>query len=115
MALGTAIVNAGTCVAGQVCFINGERKFTDYAPRFTLHYKPNAATLVYGQFAKGSKAGLHLFARTDVNDQSRRYAEIQNLIWADPFTRVNANLGLRGSQWRFVWDLVQSGRGFILL
>ena len=32
--------------------------------------------------------------------QSRRYAEIQNLIWADPFTRVNFNMGVKGKNWR---------------
>jgi iron complex outermembrane recepter protein len=43
---------------------------------------------------------LNIFARTDVTYQSRRYAEIQNLIWADPFTRVNASIGVRGKGWR---------------
>jgi iron complex outermembrane recepter protein len=252
-ALGVATATVGTCVAGQVCFVNGERTFKDFAPRFTLDYKPNAQMLIYGQIAKGSKAGgfnttpglsadvfayngekvqsveigiknqlangrvllnaalfnneisglqlsnistvtspftgasstttivnnvgkartrgfetdvvvkanswltlsgnyaytdakakegtevtngtvfggnrsvsgatlprspahsfaasaavdfpvgtngLYLFARTDVSYQSRRYAEIQNLIWADAFTRVNANLGVRGGAWR---------------
>jgi iron complex outermembrane recepter protein len=252
-ALGVATTTVGTCVAGQVCFVNGERTFKDFAPRFTIDYKPNAQTLIYGQVAKGSKSGgfnttpglsadvfayngekvqsveigiknqlangrvllnaalfnneisglqlsnlstvvspftgasstttivnnvgkartrgfetdvvikpsswltlsgnyaytdakakegteitngtvfggnrsvagatlprspahsfaasaavdfpvgnngLYLFARTDVSYQSRRYAEIQNLIWADAFTRVNANLGVRGGAWR---------------
>jgi len=56
-ALGTAIVTAGTCVTGQVCFVNGERTFTDFSPRFTIDYKWNADTMFYAQSAKGSKAG----------------------------------------------------------
>ena len=55
--LGTAIVTVGTCVAGQVCFVNGERTFKDFSPRFTVDFKPTQEVLVYGQFAKGSKSG----------------------------------------------------------
>ena len=44
--------------------------------------------------------GLRMQGRLDVVHQSRRYAEIQNMIWADPFTRVNASAVLRGKQWR---------------
>ena len=55
--LGVATVTVGTCVAGQVCFINGERTFKDFAPRLTVDFKPLQDTLVYGQFAKGSKSG----------------------------------------------------------
>jgi len=261
-ALGTAIATVGTCVAGQVCFVNGERTFKDFAPRFTLDYKPNAQMMIYGQIAKGSKAGgfnttpgltkdvfayngekvqsveigiknqladgrvllnaalfnndisglqlsnistvtspftgasstttivnnvgkartrgfetdvvfkasswltlsgnyaytdakakegteatngtvfggnrsvagatlprspahsfaasaavdfpvgnngLYLFARTDVSYQSRRYAEIQNLIWADAFTRVNANVGVRSGAWRITAFVKNAG------
>jgi iron complex outermembrane recepter protein len=56
-ALGTATVSAGTCVAGQVCFVNGERTFKDFAPRFTVDFKPMPDTLVYAQVARGSKSG----------------------------------------------------------
>jgi iron complex outermembrane recepter protein len=45
-------------------------------------------------------AGISAFGRVDIVHQSRRYAEIQNLIWADPFTRVNANIGVRSQDWR---------------
>jgi hypothetical protein len=38
----------------------------------------------------------------DANYQSRRYADITNTIWADPFTRVNLNAGVRGKDWRVV-------------
>ena len=252
-ALGTAIVSVGTCVAGQVCSINGDRTFKDFSPRVTLDYKPSKDMLIYAQAAKGSKSGgfnttpglpdsvfafegeniqsaeagfkaaladgrvgfnlavfrneidglqlsnistvvnpfngtpstttivnnvgkartqgfelelnvratdwltlsgnyaytdakalegtettngtvfggnrsvagftlprspkhsgsasaavelpltgtgLRAFGRVDVVYQSRRYAEIQNMIWADPFTRVNASAGVRGKGWR---------------
>lgn len=253
--LGTALVTAGSCVAGQVCSINGDRTFKDFAPRLTVDFKANKDLLLYGQLAKGTKsggfnttpglpaanfaydgetvkaaefgmksiwlggkasinaavfqndidglqlsnistvvnpftasgatttttivnnvgkartkgfeiegrvrptdwltisanyaytdakavkgteitngtvfggntsvagfslprspkdsaavsfaldlpvggAGMRFFATTDVVYQSRRYAEIQNMIWADPFTRINASLGLKGSGWR---------------
>ena len=252
--LGTATVTAGTCVAGQVCFLNGERTFKDFSPRVTVDFKPAKDSLLYAQVAKGSKSGgfnltaglpaanfsydgekiqsgelglktvlagglaavnvaifrndidglqlsnistvtnpfngtattttivnnvgkarttgieldaslratnwlsfsgnyaytvakarqgteitngtafggntsvagftlprtpknsftgsiavdtpsptdsaIRLFGRVDVIYQSRRYAEIQNLIWADPFTRVNFNLGVKGKNWR---------------
>ena len=55
--LGTARVSVGTCVAGQVCFINGDRTFKSFDPRFTVDYKPNNNLLVYGQAASGSKSG----------------------------------------------------------
>ena len=251
--LGTATVTAGSCVAGQVCSINGDKTFKDFAPRFTVDFKASKDMLLYGQLAKGTKsggfnttaglpaavfafdgetvkaaevglksvwlggrasvnlavfqnnidglqlsnlstvvnpitgspttttivnnvgkartkgfeidaslrvtdwlrvsgsyaytdakaiegteitngtvfggnrsvagftlprspkdsatvsiafdapvggAGLRFFATTDVVYQSRRYAEIQNMIWADPFTRINASIGLRGPGWR---------------
>jgi iron complex outermembrane recepter protein len=44
--------------------------------------------------------GLRFNSRIDVVYQSRRYAEIQNLIWADPFTRINLSTGLSGKDWR---------------
>jgi iron complex outermembrane recepter protein len=252
-ALGTARVSVGTCVAGQVCFVNGDKTFKDFSPRFTFDYKLDKDMLLYAQFAKGSKsggfnttpgltadvfafkgetvksaelgmknefaqrrvrvnfaifqnniddlqlsnlstvtnpftgasttttivnnvgkartrgfetdvlvratswltlsgnyaytdakaiegtevtngtvfggnrsvagatlprspkhsaaasvavdvptgmAGLYAFARTDVIYQSRRYAEIQNLIWANEFTRINASAGIRSNDWR---------------
>ena len=251
--LGVATVTVGTCVAGQVCFIKGDRTFKDFSPRVTLDYKPSKNMLVYAQAARGSKSGgfnttpglpdsvfafegeniqsvetgfkaaladgrigfnmalfrnnidglqlsnlstvvspfngtpstttivnnvgkartqgmeldlnvratdwltfsgnyaytdaqalegtettngtvfggnrsvagftlprspkhsgsasaavdmpmagtgLRAFGRVDVLYQSRRYAEIQNMIWADPFTRVNASAGVRGKDWR---------------
>lgn len=56
-ALGTAIYSAGTCVAGQVCYIKGDKTFKDFSPRFTVDYKPSKDILVYAQMAKGSKSG----------------------------------------------------------
>jgi outer membrane receptor protein involved in Fe transport len=55
--LGTATVSAGTCVAGQPCFVSGKRTFTDFSPRLTADWKPGKDSLVYGQLARGSKAG----------------------------------------------------------
>lgn len=56
-ALGTAIVTVGTCTAGQVCYIRGDKTFKDFSPRFTIDYKPSKDMLIYGQTAKGSKTG----------------------------------------------------------
>lgn len=55
--LGTATVSAGTCVAGQPCFVSGKRTFTDFSPRITLDWKPGADSLIYVQGARGSKGG----------------------------------------------------------
>jgi len=44
-------------VAGQVCFINGDRTFKDFSPRVTLDYKPSKNMLVHAQAVKGSKSG----------------------------------------------------------
>ncbi len=56
-ALGLASYTVGTCVAGQVCYIKGDKTFKDFAPRFTVDYKPSKDMLVYAQTAKGSKSG----------------------------------------------------------
>jgi iron complex outermembrane recepter protein len=55
--LGVARVTAGSCVAGQVCAINGDKTFKDFSPRVTFDYKVDRDILVYAQFAKGSKSG----------------------------------------------------------
>jgi iron complex outermembrane recepter protein len=47
-----------------------------------------------------SAQGDRLFARVDVLYQSRRYAEIQNLIWANPYTHINLSAGVRNKDWR---------------
>lgn len=44
--------------------------------------------------------GVNFFARTDIVYESRRYAEIQNMIWADPFTHVNGSMGVQSRDWR---------------
>ncbi len=46
--------------------------------------------------------GLRFTSRVDVSHQSRRYADLQNMMWADAFTRVNLNAGVRGKDWRLV-------------
>ncbi|MBK7281912.1 TonB-dependent receptor domain-containing protein [Candidatus Aalborgicola defluviihabitans] len=47
-------------------------------------------------------SAMRFVSRVDVVYQSRRYADLKNLIWADPFTRVNLNAGVRGKNWRVV-------------
>lgn len=44
--------------------------------------------------------GLRFTSRIDATYQSRRYADLQNLIWADAFTRINLSAGVRGGNWR---------------
>ncbi len=56
-ALGRATVSVGTCVAGEICFINGDKTFKDFTPRVTFDYKMNKDSLLYAQIAKGSKSG----------------------------------------------------------
>jgi outer membrane receptor protein involved in Fe transport len=55
--LGTATVTTGACVAGQPCFLRGTQTFTDFSPRITADFKPGKDSLVYAQFAHGSKSG----------------------------------------------------------
>lgn len=54
---GIAVVTTGPCIAGQPCGITGDNTFTDFAPRVTVDYKLTPDTMLYGQWAKGSKAG----------------------------------------------------------
>lgn len=44
-------------------------------------------------------SGVRLTARADVSYMTRRYAEIQNTIWADDVTRINLSGGLKGKGW----------------
>ncbi|CAB1369563.1 TonB-dependent receptor [Denitratisoma oestradiolicum] len=55
--LGTAVVTAGTCVAGQSCALKGERTFKKFEPRITLDFKLSPESMMYGQWARGSKSG----------------------------------------------------------
>jgi outer membrane receptor protein involved in Fe transport len=55
--LGNAIVTSGTCVAGQVCTVTGERTFKQFTPRVTLDFKMTPDTMLYGQYATGFKSG----------------------------------------------------------
>jgi iron complex outermembrane recepter protein len=67
---------------------------------FTLPRTPKhaaAASVVVDAPVGGS--GLRATGRMDVSYQSRRYAEIQNMIWADPYTRVNLSGGVRAKDW----------------
>ncbi len=67
---------------------------------FTLPRTPRVSATIGAAIDFPVTDGIAFFARADMTYQSRRYAEIQNLIWADPFTRVNASIGVRGKQWR---------------
>ena len=68
---------------------------------FTLPRSPRvSATIGAAVDTPLAATGLNIFARADMTYQSRRYAEIQNLIWADPFLHVNASIGVRGKGWR---------------
>jgi iron complex outermembrane recepter protein len=54
---------------------------------------------------------IDLFARADVNYQSRRYAEIQNLIWANNVARINVAIGLTNDTFKatlFVKNLLDN-------
>ena len=67
---------------------------------FTLPRTPKhsaAASVVVDMPVGGS--GLRANGRMDVSYQSRRYAEIQNMIWADPYTRVNLSAGVKAKDW----------------
>jgi iron complex outermembrane recepter protein len=65
-------------------------------PRSPTH----SATASVGVDVPVGAAGLYAFGRVDLLYQSRRFAEIQNLIWANAFTHINANIGLRNRDWR---------------
>ena len=65
-------------------------------PRSPKHSAAGSAAV---DFPVGA-SGIHIFGRGDLVYQSRRYAEIQNLIWANPFTRLNFSAGLYGKGWR---------------
>lgn len=54
---GVAVVTTGTCVAGLPCGVEGDRTFSDFAPRLSVDYKTNRDTMLYAQVAKGSKSG----------------------------------------------------------
>ncbi len=44
--------------------------------------------------------GLVFESRLDLTYESRRFAEIQNLIWADPRTVINLSAGIRSDRWK---------------
>ena len=68
---------------------------------FTLPRSPRVSAAIGAAIDTPlGETGLSIFARGDLTYQSRRYAEIQNLIWADPFTHINASIGVRGKAWR---------------
>ncbi|MBL8327888.1 MAG: TonB-dependent receptor [Rubrivivax sp.] len=67
---------------------------------FTLPRTPRqSATLSASVDMPMGAGGLRFTSRADVSYLSRRYAEIQNMIWADPVTRINLSAGLKGKGW----------------
>lgn len=67
-----------------------------YLPRTPKH----AATVSAAVDLPIAGTALRGFGRLDVTHQSRRYGDIQNMLWADPFTNVNVTLGVRAKTWR---------------
>ena len=67
---------------------------------FTLPRSPRVSATIGAAVDFPVTESLSFFARGDMVYQSRRYAEIQNLIWADPFTHFNASAGVKGNGWR---------------
>jgi outer membrane receptor protein involved in Fe transport len=66
---------------------------------FTLPRTPKHAGAFSAALDMPFMGNVRLTGRMDVTYQSRRYAEIQNTIWADPYKRVNLSAGLRGKGW----------------
>jgi outer membrane receptor protein involved in Fe transport len=67
---------------------------------FTLPRSPKHSAAASAAVDVPLASGLYATGRIDVMYQSRRYAEIQNLVWADPYTHVNLSAGVRGKNWR---------------
>ena len=86
---GTEVTN-GTVFGGNMSVAG----FT--LPRTPKHSVATSAALDLPLTA----SGVRMTGRIDVVHQSRRYAEIQNMVWADPYTRINLAAGLKGKDWR---------------
>ncbi len=85
---GTEVTN-GTVFGGNRSVAGAE------LPRSPKHSAAVSAAVDYPINADG----LRFVLRGDLVYQSRRYAEIQNLIWANPYTHINASIGLKGKGW----------------
>ncbi len=66
---------------------------------FTLPRTPKHSAAASAALDLPVAGGLRATGRIDLIYQSRRYAEIQNMVWADPFTRINLAAGLKGQGW----------------
>lgn len=66
---------------------------------FTLPRSPKHAGALSAAIDMPFTGNVRFIGRADLTYQSRRYAEIQNTIWADPYTRLNLSAGLRGKGW----------------
>lgn len=87
---GTEITN-GTVFGGNMSVAG----FT--LPRTPRHSATLSASVDAPAPSLGS--GVRLTGRADLSYLSRRYAEIQNMVWADDVTRVNLSAGLKGKGW----------------
>jgi outer membrane receptor protein involved in Fe transport len=99
--LGIARVTAGTCVAGQPCVIAGTQTFKDFSPRFTVDYKPAKDTLVYGQLARGSKAGgFNLSAGLPSSDFTFKGETVESGELGVKMSMMNGNLSVNAAVFR---------------
>ncbi|HPF28112.1 MAG TPA: TonB-dependent receptor [Steroidobacteraceae bacterium] len=67
-----------------------------------LPRSPKHSAAGYLQWSRAMPFGsdVEFESRLDVVYESRRYAAIQNLIWADPRTRVNLSASLSNDNWK---------------
>lgn len=99
--LGIARVTAGTCVAGQPCVIAGTQTFKDFSPRFTVDYKPAKDTLVYGQLARGSKAGgFNLSAGLPSSDFTFKGETVESGELGVKMSMMNGDLSVNAAVFR---------------
>jgi iron complex outermembrane recepter protein len=76
----------------------GNRSVAGFSlPRSPRHSATGAINFEKPLFADQD---LKLIGRADFTYQSRRYAEIQNLIWADPVTKVNVSIGVQNDRFK---------------
>jgi len=66
---------------------------------FTLPRSPRHSGAMSAAIDLPFTGNVRFTGRADLTYQSRRYAEIQNMVWADPYRRLNLSTGLRGKDW----------------
>jgi iron complex outermembrane recepter protein len=106
--LGIARVTAGTCVAGQPCVIAGSQTFKDFSPRFTVDFKPMKDVLVYGQLARGSKAGgFNLSAGLPASDFTFKGETVESGELGVKMSMMNGDLSINAAIFRNNLDGLQ--------